>query len=367
MRKRRNREIHACGLLRTVPYKTMVYKSDRAREQASSLDVTTRGSLKDALARFAGNSVTSMRVIQRLQSTDPSGLACAALELLVSAEEKSPGFQYLAGLPTVSSALADLLMNQRVLSLDAAIAVALKLTAFEPRLDVLLVRRVLASAGGDLNAVTSAEALRVLGLVDAISDCLLLGSNLIRFLNHPSDKVRSKAALMLGRSNWNLTRIESLMASDDHRLRANAVESLWGHRHADVRNILWGATLDPCGRVVVNALLGLCQVGDRKAYSRLGELAETSDPVLRSGAAWAMGEIGDPEFAELLEKLALDSDAKVRTMAGKSQTKLRTPDPVVLPQPAETPVAESDPAEESSTSRQEEKRSWLSGTGRAGT
>jgi HEAT repeat protein len=211
----------------------------------------------------------------------------------------------------------------------------------------------------------------VLALVDAISDCLLLGSNLSRFLNHPSDRVRSKAALMLGRSNWNLTRIESLLASDDHRLRANAVESLWGHRHADVQNILWDATQDPCGRVVVNALLGLCQVGDRKAYSRLAELAETSDPALRSGAAWAMGEIGDPEFGDTLEKLVQDADVKVSDMARKSQKKLRGPDPIVLPQAAGTPAGQSSPMEDSmedsTASVKVGARSWLSGTGRVPT
>jgi HEAT repeat protein len=314
----------------------MAYKPKRARELAPSSDATTRSSLKDALATFTSNAVASMRAIQRLQSSDPSGLASAAVELLVAAEEKSPGLQYLADLPTVSSALADLLMNQRVLSLEAAIAVAHKLEIFEPRLDVLLLRRVQASAGG----------LRVLGLVDAISDCSLLASNLSRFLNHPDDRVRSKAALMLGRTNWNLTRIESLMASDDDRVRANAVESLWGHRHADARAILWDATLDRCSRVVVNALLGLCQMGDREAYSRLAELAETSDPARRSGAAWAMGEIGDPEFGEALEKLAQDRDVKVRDMARKSQKKLRVPDLIVLPQPVGAPTSKSSPIEE---------------------
>ena len=81
--------------------------------------------------------------------------------------------------------------------------------------------------------------------------------------------------------------------------------------------------------MVVNALLGLCQAGDRNAYLRLAELGETSDPALRSGAAWAMGETGDLEFEEALEKLAQDGDAKVRAMAVKSQKKLRRPDPIV--------------------------------------
>jgi hypothetical protein len=112
-------------------------------------------------------------------------------------------------------------------------------------------------------------------------------------------------------------------------------------------------------------------VGDRKAYSRLAELAETSDPALRSGAAWAMGEIGDPEFGDTLEKLVQDADVKVSDMARKSQKKLRGPDPIVLPQAAGTPAGQSSPMEDSmedsTASVKVGARSWLSGTGRVPT
>jgi HEAT repeats len=323
--------------------------------------------LKDALAGFSSNAASSISAIQKLHSSCPDTFPQAAVQLLVSAEEKSPGLQYLARMPMVGNSLADLLINQRVLSFEAAGAVARKLVLFEPRLDVLLFRRLLVMAKGNPNAVLIPDGLRVLGLVDAISDCSLLGSNLIRFLNHPSDKVRSKAALMLGRSNWNLTRVKSLLASDDGRLRANAVESLWGHSHRDVQKILWNATSDPCGRVVINALLGLCRVGDRKAHSRLAELSETSDPMLRSGAAWAMGETGDLEFGEALEKLMQDENSHVSAMAHKSRKKLRAPEIVVAAQPIAPPADGSSPEEPASnvpSNKPIQRPGWLSGTGR---
>jgi hypothetical protein len=288
---------------------------------------TTASLFQDGVAAFPSNRVQAISAIRRLQTSDPAGLSLAAVQLLEGAEEKSPGLEGAAGLLTGAGLLAGLFLDKRCLSADAAVALARKIASVEPFLDVHLVRQVVENAAGKVGAIKIAEALQVLGLVDAISDCSRLGSYLVQFLNHPSDKVRSKAALMFGRSNWNLTRVERLLASDDNRLRANAVESLWGHRHSDVRKILWNATRDPCGRVVINALLGLCQAGDREAYALLASLAATADPVLRSGAAWAMGEIGDPEFGEALEKLAEDGDAKVRAMAEKSRKKLRTPGP----------------------------------------
>jgi HEAT repeat protein len=189
----------------------------------------------------------------------------------------------------------------------------------------------LGNANGGIGAVLSPVALRVLGVVDKISDCALLAPNLIQFQRHPCAKVRSKAALMLGRCNLNVHRVECLLDSDDARQRANAVESLWGYSNEKVRTILWNATQDSCSRVVLNALVGLCQGGDREAYRRLAELANEPDPVVRSGTAWAMGQIGDPEFGEALEKLEQDVDAKVRDMAAKSRKKLHVPPPVIAP------------------------------------
>jgi HEAT repeat protein len=326
---------------------------------------TTIMLLRHAIAVYSKNRMQAIRAIARLQATDPTGLARAALQLLLSADEKSPGLKYAADLLMAGSLLAELLLNRDILTLDAAESLARKVTWVEPFLDVCLVRYAVANAAGKVGAIKSAEALYVLELVDAISDCSRLGSYLIQFLNHPNDKVRSKAALMLGRSNWNLTRIESLLASDDGRLRANAVESLWGHRNADVKKILWNATQDPSGRVVVNALLGLCRAGDHNAYLRLAELAETPDPVLRSGAAWAMGETGDLQFEELLQKLVQDGDARVRVIAGKSQKKLRKPELIVSPPPkSPTHMEESDTESspiESAKGSPDQKPGWLSG------
>ncbi|MGH9593902.1 MAG: HEAT repeat domain-containing protein [Bryobacteraceae bacterium] len=294
-------------------------------EQLPGNDATS-DFLSDAVASFPSRSASAATTIRRLQTGDPSGFAVAAVRLLASAEQRSPGAEYIASLVTAGNLWIEPLLDERVLSLEAAVPLAAKLVAVERCLDVQLVDKLVANAGGDVSAIPSATALRVLELVDAISDCSRLASHLVRFLRHPNAKVHSKAALLLGRANKNLTRVKNLLVSDDMRVRANAVESLWGHPGQDVRKMLWEATEDKSGRVVVNALLGLCQTGDRDAYLRLETLAQAADPALRSGAAWAMGETGDPDFGEALEKLEQDGDAKVRAVAEKSRQKLHGPE-----------------------------------------
>jgi hypothetical protein len=300
-------------------------------DQPPCIGGTTTSLLEDAIASFSANRGSAIAKIQRLRLSDPSGVAHSAVHVLESAEADSRVFLDAVGLIATGNLLVELLMNTQIWSLGDAVVLARKLPLLEPRLDVRLVRQVLGKAGDGVGSITSDEALRLLGLIDATSDCSVLASYLIQFQRHPSDKVRSKAVLMLGRSNCNPGRVEGLLASEDSRLRANAVESLWGHRSQAARQILWNATQDPHARVAVNALLGLCRTGENEACSRLGELADAFDPALRLSAAWAMGETGDRQFAEPLEKLAQDQDAKVRERAEKSQKKLPPLTPVVPP------------------------------------
>ena len=295
------------------------------REQLPN-DEAISGFLADAVSNFSTNRASAVNVIRQLQAKDSAGFALAAVRLLVASEKNSPGLQYVASLVLAGNLFVDPLLDERILPLKMAVTLASKVAAVEPLLDVHLFRKMMENAKGDVGAVKSATALHVLGLVGAISNCSRLTLFLVQFLRHPSVKVRSKTALLLGRANWNLARVKKFLTANDERVRANALESLWKHSEPDVLTILREATKDPCGRVAVNALLGLCQAGDREAYARVAMLAESTDPALRSGAAWVMGETGDPEFGAALEKLEQDGDAKVKTMAEKSRKKLRPPD-----------------------------------------
>ena len=188
--------------------------------------------------------------------------------------------------------------------------------------DVRVMKKVFGE-GGDVRATNPETVLKALRLVDSISDGSRLTSYLVQLLRHPSPQVRSKTTLLLGRANLNINRVRNFLLSSDTRLRANAVESLWGHASREnVRQLLWEASRDRNNRVVVNALLGLCKAGDRGAFARLVALADSTDPRLRSGAAWAMGETGDPEFAASLEKLAQDADERVAALAARARKNL---------------------------------------------
>src|ERR1700678_1321947 len=159
----------------------------------------TASLLQKAVGAFSSDRGPAINAIRQLQSSDPSGLAHAAIQILSTAEEKSLPLKNAVGLLTVGNLLAGLLMKRHILSLETGLARARKARSMEPLLDIQLVRQLVANSSGKVAAIKNAEALHTLELVDAISDCSRLGSYLIQFLKHPNDKVRSKAALMLGR------------------------------------------------------------------------------------------------------------------------------------------------------------------------
>ena len=148
--------------------------------------------------------------------------------------------------------------------------------------------RLLAEAGGDLRLVRAERALEALARIQ--EEPGLWG--LVRYLaHHPSAHLRSKLALLVGRANPDVERVRSLMATSDGRVRANAVESLWGSSDPAVLELFRAAVNDPYSRVAVNALVGLARAGNPEAHERLAHWASFEDSPRRAGALWALAEL----------------------------------------------------------------------------
>ena len=147
----------------------------------------------------------------------------------------------------------------------------------------------------------------------------------------------------MGRGNLNLSRTKEYMSSPVPRVRANAVESLWDHEEASIRKALQECSEDPNQRVAVNALVGLCRLGDPEASTRLVAMAKSENPVARAGSAWGMGHVMRPEFLAAfkveLESLAEDPEPKVRDMARRSLESLSNANPADA-LPADLPLTE---------------------------
>lgn len=120
-----------------------------------------------------------------------------------------------------------------------------------------------------------------------------------------------------GRTCQNAEWVHKRLAEVDPRVRANAVESLWGLDSESIRGVLKHASRDQHHRVAVNALIGLHLTGAADATASLQKMARGSDPLSRAAAAFGMGRILKNEFKPVLEVLLRDTDARVR--AGRSR------------------------------------------------
>ncbi|HVW84324.1 MAG TPA: HEAT repeat domain-containing protein [Bryobacteraceae bacterium] len=165
---------------------------------------------------------------------------------------------------------------------------------------------------------------RALHILCAIAPTIRLISILRSTMTNCERRIRAKcASLISGRSDraqiW-----QRLATDEDARLRANALEALWGCDSPEVESLLVEALSDPHHRVAVNAAYGLYLISPEKHLSRIGGFVEHSQPRYRRAAAWLIGRTGDPDNIALLKPLLVDRNPKVRGAAFRSLALLRS-------------------------------------------
>lgn len=141
---------------------------------------------------------------------------------------------------------------------------------------------------------------------------------LFRLMRQGDAAIRSRIVMMLGLARQDLDAMAPYFRDPDPRVRANAVESLWGQSSRAVKNLFACASLDAHPRVAANALLGLYWAGDADAVGQLMSLASRREACWRASAAWAMGRSGDEAFVPLLRAMVAAEEPAVRRCALKA-------------------------------------------------
>ncbi len=216
--------------------------------------------------------------------------------------------------------LLKFLLEEYARSREGAITLAKKILQFEPRFDAALIEYV---EDKDLVQHSEQTVLYALDILDEISERDRLVLNILTFLKHPSPKLRSKAARMLGRRRPNATCMDALITESDARVRANAVESLFRVRNDYSHNLFRLLAKDSNNRVAGNARLGLYLAGDTDSIQLIDELAYDRRPNFRNTGAWVIGRTADPRFSTTLGKLMTDSDELVRAQSFRAMRAMK--------------------------------------------
>ena len=271
------------------------------------------------LQNFEADTAAHRKQIKDLQDNRREQFYAAAISLL-SVPGESYGVQYLVSLLASNGMLLRALCNPET-SRDEAIALARAARRSDPQIDVTLARILAGSAVGGQVQVT--DPARLLDILAEVADGGRIVPSLMRLMRHPDPYLRSKVVKMIGRGSHSAKWVMGRLSESDSRVRANAVESLWGVDIPEARTLLSFAASDAHPRVVGNSLLGLYYLGDSAVLAEVVKLAGHESADFRASAAWLMGESGDPRFSDALRRMIADSDAGVRKRAFASLTQLK--------------------------------------------
>lgn len=282
--------------------------------------------IRKVISEFGDNPAQAARAMRALYEKDETGFLQSALPFL-RYEPQSPGLNYLITLLLSRGVILGMLCNPDVFTLEQAARIAQCLRQVDAQFDVRLVRSM---AGGNGNSSQELELLagtatgiRLLDILGEISDGTRILSTMTQLLGHPNSHVRSKAALLVGRSNKNHKWVQERLGETDPRVRANAVESLWGSDTTGSRAVFWAALGDDDDRVVGNAALGLYRLGDPASAGVILKLLSHPDECFRVTGMWVMGETGDPRFMPILARIISEQSAELRASAFRALAKLK--------------------------------------------
>lgn len=283
--------------------------------------------LSKIIEDFSRHSMQSGRVMRQLLEKNRDAFFDSALPLLRAGDD-SQGFHYLLTILLLNDLILAPLVDPSVFSFQEAVSLAKSLMKIEPLLDIRMIRSLMDSRNADegkdfAQKIDSVKGIRLLEVMSTISDGARILPMMAQLLHHSSIWVRSKAALIVGKGNKNHKWVEQRLGEPDARVRANAVESLWGVDSEGSRAVFWAAVSDTDNRVVGNALLGLYRLGEVSSIPLIFDLLQRSDALFRTTGVWVMGETGDPRFRPLLARLLSDGDAKVRAIAFRSVARIK--------------------------------------------
>jgi len=290
--------------------------------------------LERAVAEFQSNPL-SRGIMRRFMTDVPAVFGTVAGARLLTAED-TPGYKHLAWLLLQLPTLFTQLSNPANFTRDQATTLARRLMLVDSALDIRFARQLPARNGNVKDTLEGAAAERALDILDEISPRNRLVPVLSHLTRHPNQKIASKATLIIGKRVSGVAFAIRLMAEEtDPRVRANALEAVWGNDSGPVKELFWKHVDDSYHRVAGNAIVGLYLAGEEKVNAVVTGLANDSRQEFRMMAAWTMGRIGNTDFVPTLTPLLKDQDPAVRRAALRSLQNIRNIERIRRPSEAD--------------------------------
>ncbi|HEY3838252.1 MAG TPA: HEAT repeat domain-containing protein [Bryobacteraceae bacterium] len=264
-----------------------------------------------------------VRLIRRLADEFPALFLNSALRYLTSTDQ-SAAHRFLGTVVIRQPGTLEYLTSPHFSSRGSAVNLFKRFLDIDPSYDVKLAERLPNRRESNLTeALDSARSTRALDILDQTSR----GRRLLPIVGHlptyPDTRISAKATLFVGRRVQSPEWTRKMIGQRDQRVRANAIESLWGLESPAAVELLEECAVDGNNRVLGNSLLGLHLAGRSEVEERVLSLANAGKYELRSTGAWVMGQIGTQDCIRRLTQLIRDDHPQVRNTALRSLLDIR--------------------------------------------
>ena len=223
--------------------------------------------------------------------------------------------------------LLDFLADPAMATRERASQLVRRIMKYDASFDVKIARRLPDRTGlNHRDAFSGLRAARILDVLDEVSPGRRLLPVLYHLVESADSTLSEKATLFVGRRVRTPEWAVRQLARPDPRVRANAVESLWGVSEPDAVSLLKDCANDGNNRVAGNALMGLYILERPGVDKVIPSMAVHPKAEFRSTAAWMMGRVARPEFIPDLKNLLRDESPMVRGAAFRALVEIRRTD-----------------------------------------
>lgn len=198
--------------------------------------------------------------------------------------------------------LQQLKFTADILSLEEAARLLRVAGKNDPSYQMNLISSVRTALEKAATGAPNPDLARMLDILSKSMDPEKLATMLSSMIEHPDERLRSKVALLCGPLGRGYAKRIELLKDQDPRVRANAVEALWGRKDPESLQLLREACNDPHHRVAANAFYGLYLGGDVAAIRGILKLARETDLPRQLAGIWLLGQTGDPRFLPIIQE-----------------------------------------------------------------
>jgi hypothetical protein len=278
--------------------------------------------ISKAVESFDEKDSTSRQVLIRLASSDPSTFFAAAIHV-VAVSQPSEGTRYLILTLAKDKRLSMGLLDPQVCTLQEAMTVVRAAAGAGAQLQPTFEMELNQALRGQASPRKTERILRTLDILSVTCGQHFWNSFQLELMAYPDKIVRSKTALLIGRSTRNVNWIARRLLDRDPRVQASAVEAMWGLDAEETKPHFLAALKSQNNRVAANAALGLYLSGDATAMPVLLDLLRHTDPLFRRSALWAIGETRDERFLPILADYYKHAEGKLRLAAIGAMSRIR--------------------------------------------